>query len=112
LPCPCKYRSMRLEVGAADGTSQGKTKRIHKGVLRFLNTGGGNYGSDETNMDPLQLRSSSDAMSAPVPLFSGDKVVSWPEGYNTDAYMMFVNDQPTAVTLLGLMPQVVTQDAR
>jgi hypothetical protein len=112
LPCPCKYRSMRLEVGAADGTSQGKTKRIHKGVLRFLNTGGGNYGSDETNMDPLQLRSSSDAMSAPVPLFSGDKVVSWPEGYNTDAYMMFVNDQPTAVTLLVLMPQVVTQDAR
>jgi hypothetical protein len=112
LPCPCKYRSMRLEAGASDGTSQGKTKRIHKGVLRFLNTGGGRYGSDETNMDPLQLRSASDNMSAPVPLFSGDKVVPWPEGYNTDAYLMFINDQPTPVTLLGLMPQVVTQDSR
>ena len=112
LPCPCKYRSMRLEAGARDGTSQGKTKRIHKAVLRFLNTGGGRYGSDEANLDALQLRTASDAMGAPVPLFSGDKVVPWPEGYNTDAYMLFVNDQPTPVTLLGLMPQIQTQDAR
>lgn len=112
LPCPCKYRSMRLEAGASDGTAQGKTKRIHKAVLRFLNTGGGRYGSDVDNMDALQLRTSSDAMSAPVPLFTGDKVVPWPEGYNTDAYMMFVNDQPTPVTLLGLMPQIQTADAR
>lgn len=112
LPCPCKYRSMRLEAGASDGTSQGKTKRIHKAVLRFLNTGGGRYGSSEDNMDTLQLRTSSDAMGAPVPLFSGDKVVPWPEGYSTDAYMMFTNDQPTPVTLLGLMPQIATQDAR
>jgi hypothetical protein len=112
LPCPCKYRSMRLEAGGADGTSQGKTKRIHKAVLRFLNTGGGRYGSTDDNMDALQLRSASDLMGAPVPLFSGDKVVPWPEGYNTDAYMQFINDQPTPVTLLGLMPQIVTQDAR
>lgn len=112
LPCPCKYRSMRLEAGASDGTSQGKTKRIHKAVLRFLDTGGGRYGSDINNLDSLQLRTSSDAMGAPVPLFSGDKVVPWPEGYNTDAYMLFVNDQPTPVTLLGLMPQISTSDAR
>jgi len=112
LPCPCKYRSMRLEAGASDGTSQGKTKRIHKAVLRFLDTGGGRYGSSEDNMDALQLRTASDPMGAPVPLFSGDKVVPWPEGYNTDAYLMFVNDQPTPVTLLGLMPQVATADAR
>jgi hypothetical protein len=38
--------------------------------------------------------------------------VSWPDGYTTDAYMMFVNDQPTAVTLVAVAPQVVTQDAR
>jgi len=112
LPCPCVYRSMRLEAGASDGTSQGKTKRIHKAVLRFINTGGGRYGSTADNMDSLQLRTSSDPMGAPVPLFSGDKVVPWPEGYNTDAYMMFKNDQPTPVTLLGLMPQVNTADAR
>lgn len=112
LPCPCKYRSMRLEGGASDGTAQGKTKRIHKGVLRFLNTGGGSYGSTEANLDDLQFRQASDPMNAPLPLFSGDKVVPWPEGYNTDAYMMYLNDQPTPATLVGLMPQMVVQDAR
>ena len=112
LPCPCKYRSMRLEGGGADGTSQGKTKRIHKAVLRFLNTGGGQYGSTEDKMDSLQLRKASDPMGVAVPLFSGDKVVPWPEGYNVDAYVMFKNDQPTPVTLMGVMPQTVVQDAR
>lgn len=112
LPCPCRYRSMRLEAGSSDGTSQGKTKRIHKAVLRFLNTGGGKYGSSADNMDSLNFRSASDPMGAAVPLFSGDKVVPWPEGYNTDAYMMFTNEQPTPVTLMGLFPQIVTQDAR
>lgn len=112
LPCPCKYRSMRLEGGSRDGTSQGKTKRIHKGVLRFLNTGGGSYGSSDTNLDDLQFRQAIDPMNAPVPLFSGDKVVPWPEGYNSDAYMMFVNDQPTPAILVGLMPQMVVNDAR
>lgn len=112
LPCPCKYRSMRLEGGAADGTSQGKTKRIHKAVLRFLNTGGGSYGSTEGNMDELQLRQPSDPMDAPVPLFTGDKVVPWPEGYNTDAYMMYLNSQPTPSTLMALMPQITVMDQR
>ncbi|MFY7949151.1 MAG: hypothetical protein ACOVRP_08050 [Gemmatimonas sp.] len=112
LPCPCVYRSMRLDAGASDGTAQGKTKRIHKAVMRFLNTGGGRYGGAENALDDLQFRTAADPMGAPVPLFSGDKVVSWPDGYTTDAYMMFVNDQPTAVTLVAVAPQVVTQDAR
>lgn len=112
LPCPCKYRSMRIEAGARDGTAQGKTKRTHKMVMRFLNTGGGRYGSREDNMDDINFRTTADAMGQAVPLFSGDKVVQWPEGYTTDMYMMYENEQPTAVTLLALMPQVDTQDAR
>jgi hypothetical protein len=112
LPCPCRYRSMRVEAGAADGTAQGKTKRIHKAVLRFLNTGGGKYGSRSDNMDPLYFRKASDPMGAPVPLFSGDKVVTWPEGYNGDGYLMYENDQPTPATLVAIMPQIVVQDSR
>lgn len=114
LPCPARYRSMRLESGAQDGTAQGKTKRIHKVVLRLHNTGGGKYGSLKPGlpMDALLLRTSSDLMDQPVPLFSGDKVVSWPEGYNTDAYVGFEIDQPVAATIVAIMPQITTQDAR
>jgi len=114
LPCPARYRSMRLEAGARDGTSQGKTKRISKVVLRLDNTGGGKYGplQDGGQMDTLQLRRASDAMDQPAPLFTGDKVVSWPNGYDLDAYLGFEIDQPVAATLVALMPQVTTQDAR
>ena len=113
LPCPARYRSMRLEAGAQDGTSQGKTKRIHKCVLRLLYTGGGKYGAlNGGPMDYLLLRSSTAAMDQPAPLFTGDKVVPWPDGYNTDAYVGFEIDQPVNAVLVAVMPQIVTQDAR
>ena len=114
LPCPARYRSMRLEAGAGDGTAQGKTKRIHKLVMRLLDTGGGKYGALKPGlpMDALLLRTASDRMDQPAPLFSGDKVVSWPEGYNTEAYVGFEIDQPVAATIVAIMPQVTTSDAR
>lgn len=113
LPCPARYRSMRLEAGARDGTSQGKTKRIHKCVLRLLYTGGGKYGAlNGGPMDDLLLRSSTALMGQPAPLFTGDKVVPWPDGYNTDAYVGFEIDQPVNAVLVAVMPQISTSDAR
>ena len=113
LPCPARYRSMRLEAGAQDGTAQGKTKRIHKCVLRLLYPGGGKYGAlNGGPMDYLMLRLSTAAMDQPAPLFTGDKVVPWPDGYNTDAYVGFEIDQPVNAVLVAIMPQVATNDAR
>lgn len=111
LPAPCKLRTMRMEAGAADGTAQGKTKRMHKMVFRFLNTGGGKYGPDDSHMD-FFLFGQGQPMNQPVPLYTGDKVVSWPKGYEMEAYVQYTNDQPTAVTLEGIYPQIVTSDAR
>lgn len=114
LPTPARWRSMRLEAGAADGTAQGKTKRISKVVLRLLHAGGGKYGPMKPGsyMDPLLIRTTSDRMDQPAPLFTGDKVVAWPDGYNLDAYLGFEIDQPVAVTIVAVMPQITTQDAR
>lgn len=111
LPAPCKLRTMRMEAGAADGTAQGKTKRMHKMVFRFLNTGGGKYGPDDDNMDYFMF-GQGQPMNQPVPLFTGDKVVDWPKGYETEAYVQYVNDQPMAVTLEGVYPQIQTFDSR
>jgi hypothetical protein len=113
LPCPARYRSMRLEAGSQDGTSQGKTKRIHKCVLRLLHTGSGKYGAlNGGAMDSLLLRPSAAAMDQPTPLFTGDKVVPWPDGYSTDAYVGFEIDQPVNAVLVAIMPHIVTNDAR
>lgn len=111
---PCKYRSMRIEAGAHDGTAQGKTKRIHAFVGRFQDTGGGTYGPLKAGgyMDPYLFRKPSDPMDQPAPLYSGDKVVKWPNGYDAEGYIGFENDQPTAVTIIAFMPQIQTVDTR
>jgi hypothetical protein len=112
LPVPCKVKSMRMEAGSQDGTAQGKTKRIHKLVLRFLDSLGGEVGPAPDMLELLEFRTPRDQMNQPVPLFTGDKVITWPHAYDLDGYFYYQNTQPVAVTLVAVMPQIFTQDAR
>ena len=110
LPYNSVLRTMRIEAGAADGTAQGKTKRITKAVFRFLATLGGKAGPDENNLDTIQFRSPPDPMNQHPPLFTGDQMVEWSGGYDFDGYLMAVQDQPLPMTVVAIMPQVHTQD--
>lgn len=100
----------RIEAGAGDGTAQGKTKRINKVVVRFYNTLGGFAGPDETNLDEIQFRKGSDPMNQAPPLFTGDKLIEWPDGYTFDGYVMIQQVQPLPMTIVAIMPQVHTFD--
>lgn len=110
------YRSLvetaRLEAGAADGTAQGKTKRIHRVVVRLHQTLGALFGPSPDQLDRLEFRGAADLMDRPPPLFDGDKVVDWPGDYETEGRMTLVQDQPLPLTLLAIFPQVHTQDSR
>jgi hypothetical protein len=111
LPCPAKLRLLRQNAGAADGTAQGKVKRIHKATIRFLDTLGGKVGPDDSTLDDIPFRMSGDDMNEPPPAFTGDKPdIPWPDGYSTDGYLMYVNDQPLPATVVAVMPKLVTQD--
>jgi hypothetical protein len=102
--------SMDLEAGSATGTSQGKLKRIHKARVRFLHTLGGKVGSDLTRLETVYYRTSADPMDAPPPLFTGDKEVTFPKGWDHKAQVMIVQDQPLPMTVLGIMPEMSTSD--
>lgn len=110
LPCPAKLATMRLNAGAADGTAQGKTKRVTKMKVRLLSTLGGKLGPTESTLDEILFRSSGDPMDAAPPVFTGDKELPWRGGYETDAFVWYVNEQPLPVTVVAFMPSVVTQD--
>lgn len=110
LRCPCKLQTMRMEAGAADGTAQGKTARITRAAIRLFNTLGGKAGPDDDHLDEILFRSGNDQMDAPPLLFSGDKDIPWPDGYTTDPWLTYVNDQPLPATVIAMMPQIVTQD--
>jgi hypothetical protein len=103
-------QTMRLEAGAADGTAQGKTKRITKVVIRFLATLGAKAGPDLNTLDQIEFRGGSDPMNQPPPLFTGDKLVEWPGGYDFDGYVTVKQEQPLPMTVIAIMPQVTTQD--
>ncbi len=110
LPCQCQVAPLRVEAGAADGTAQGKNKRIHRANIRLVDTVGGKTGPNDGNLDEILFRSPADAMDEPVPPFSGDKEMAWPDGYNNEGYMTYVNDQPLPATVVAFLPQLHTQD--
>jgi len=103
--------TLRLEAGADDGIAQGKIKRIHGITARFLDTVGAELGPDTNNLDRLPFRDSSMAMDTAVPLFSGDKEIFFPSGYENDAQVVIRQSQPLPMTIVAIMRRSNTFDA-
>ena len=105
-----KLQTLRIEAGSVDGTSQGKPKRIHNIVLRLFRTVGIEVGSDVTNVDRIAFRDSSMDMDEAVPLFTGDKDIEFPGGFEDDAKLYVQQTQPLPMTILALYPRLNTFD--
>lgn len=112
---PCVWGSNRLEAGASDGTAQTKTKRITDVAFRVFETLGGSAGPSRTETDDipdLNYRWAGTGMGSGPDAFTGDALVEWPAGYETDGRIWYVNATAFPVTLIAAVPQVVTQEAR
>ena len=103
--------TLRLEAGANDGVAQGKIKRIHGVTVRFLESVGAEVGPDLNNLDRIPFRDSSMAMDEAVPIFSGDKEIFLPSGYETDARIIVRQTQPLPMTITAIMRRSNTFDA-
>ena len=103
-------KTMRIDAGSQDGTSQGKTKRIYEVTARLFETVGVEVGPDLNNMERIPFRTSADPMDQGIPPFTGDKEVEFRGNYDTDGFMMVRQTQPLPLTLLSLYPRLVTND--
>ena len=104
-------QTMRIEGGAAEGTSQGKVKRISKVVLRLFETVGVKVGPSLNDLELIPFRTTSSTMSAPVETFlAGDKEIEFRDDYNSDGFIFVKQDQPLPCTVLAIYPTVVTSD--
>jgi len=103
--------TLRLEGGANDGVSQGKIKRIHGVTVRFLESVGAEVGPDTSNLDRIPFRDSSMAMDTAVPIFTGDKEIFFPSGYDNDARIVVRQTQPLPMTITAIMRRSNTFDA-
>lgn len=103
-------RTLQINAGAQDGTSQAKTKRIHRVALRLLSTLGLKHGPRFDALTRITFRTSSDHAGEAPPLFSGDTTFTWEGGYETEGYICLRCDQPLPCTILAIYPQLVTYD--
>jgi hypothetical protein len=105
--------TMNLEAGAADGTAQGKTKRVHRCVIRLHRSLGLRAGPSDAALDEVpqtRFRPPSAPMGAPPALFSGDAEIAWPSGYELGGRVVVECRDPLPATVVAVMPQLVTQD--
>ncbi len=111
-PFIAALKTERIEAGAADGTSQGKVKRIVEMVFHFLRTGNVSFGPDADTLDEMELRDTDDLMDTASPLISGFKRELWNAGYERDGCVYLESNTPTALTLLSLTFNLETQSPR
>ena len=104
-------QTMRIEGGAAEGTSQGKTKRISKVVLRLFETVGVKVGPTLNDLETVPFRTTSSNLSAPVDtLLAGDREIEFRDDYNSDGFIFIKQDQPLPCSVLAIYPTLVTSD--
>lgn len=95
-------KSMNLEVGGVNGTSQTKPKNIYRVGIKFDNTLGTQYGTNLYNTERILFRSSNSFMNSPPEVFTGEKLVSFPDSWNGEKHIIVLQDLPLPCTVQQL----------
>lgn len=98
-----RLQTMRLEAGAADGTAQGRRKRVQQLILRVDQAAEAvQYGANFDTMDSWTVATGS--------TFSGDSAsYAMPSGYEREGRIAVRHQAPVPFTLVALMPQLTTE---
>lgn len=110
LSNPWAITTLEANTGSADGSAQGKTKRIHNVVFKLLNTLGLSYGPNATTTDDLKFENY-ESFDETVALFSGNTNPElFPDGYNQEGQIHVTHDGVFPATILALIYQLNTSD--
>jgi hypothetical protein len=112
LPYTCTLKQQRAEVGAADGTAQGRVKEIASVVLRLKNSLGGKVGVSGGRMLEIEdfVGLKRILGRAPV-LFTGDTdPIPWPGDADKEGSVTIVQDKAAPMTVLAIMSDTLCHD--
>ena len=98
-------KTCRLEAGEVTATTQGVIKRVYKSIVRLWRSLGCKVGN-ETTQDIIMFRDSSMPMDSAPPLYTGDKRVSFPVGWNKKAQVLITQEQPLPLNVLAIISKV------
>lgn len=109
---PARVRSMRLHADTESGSGLTKIKRTVKLGLGLQETLGVRVARDTAGApwETVPFRKSSQAMSAAVPLFTGEVLVGFPGRYDREARVVVESWQALPFTLNSLAPRLEVSD--
>lgn len=105
LPYTSIIKTSRLEAGSLTESSQGLVKRVYKSIVRLWRSLGCHVGT-ETTQDIVLFRDSSMPMDSAPTLFTGDKEISFPVGWNKTAQVYITQSQPLPLNVLAVISRV------
>lgn len=98
-----KYKSLKLPYGNPAGTSLGQTKRIHGITFILLDTAPFEFARNADTLETIVYKYwSSNAV------FSGEQYEHFDGGNKTDPRIVIESDAPLPFTLLGMVPEINT----
>ena len=107
LPYSSELETLNLEIQTEEGSFQGNKKKFARVTLRVKLSCGGKIGTGkDQKMDDIQWHSGAN-YGAGIPLFTGDKSIRPPGGYNEDGRVLIRQDDPLPFHLLAIIPEVV-----
>jgi len=101
LPYNSILEPMGLDVDPATGVHFGLMRQIREVSVRVSKSLGFTI-SDGTREYPVSFRTTNDNMDEQVPLFTGDKEVSFDGDFELDSRLIIKQTQPLPLTVLGL----------
>lgn len=105
-----QIKTLRLEDGSTIGTAQTAIKRIDQVAFRFHRTIGGEFGSDEDNLEEIPFRKLPFVPSDPIPLFTGDKISEMPSSPDRKGQIIIRQDLPLPQGVVAIVARGIVYD--
>lgn len=105
LPYISTVQTMRVEAGTPIGTIQALIKTIIKATVRIYQSLGFKIGNS-SRKDLVVFRIAGDYSDSYTPLFTGDKEVAFPAGWEKDGFVIIVQEEPLPLTILAIITLV------
>jgi len=111
LPSLAALSTLPFDVGASFGTAHGQVQRIHAINIELHETMGGKQGPNYEVQDYILEREDYMPMDDSPPLYTGIQPCPFEGDYGTREVIVITQDQPLPITILGIMPEMITNDS-
>jgi hypothetical protein len=106
IPKTCIMAPMYIEPAAQYQQPMGKKKGVYRAVIRFKDTIHAKVGQDLDHLSTITFRTTEDILDTQVPLYSGEKKISFANDYRYLHTCYIVQDKPLPIQVIAMIPDV------